>query len=64
MVRKALGLINCNDSCVKVKGTGVDAAIQKPKEPSQQQIQPMINLYKQGQHQQALHKAQICLKIS
>ena len=42
---------------VMVKGTGVGAAAKKPKEPSQQQIQPMINLSKQGQHQEVLNKA-------
>ena len=39
------------------KGKVVNAASQKPKEPSQLQVQPVITLYKQGQYQEALQKA-------
>ena len=44
------------------KGKVVNAASQKPKEPSQRQVQLVITLYKQGQYQEALQKATKLLK--
>ena len=45
------------------KVTEVTTAFEKPQEPSQEQVQPLINLYTQGRYQEALAQAEQLLKL-